>query len=143
MMFSLNKIVLVAFTAMLSVTALMYMGVKSDLNTAIENNKQLKVSVQSYKNHATYLTDSLVVADEQNKQLIKERDLLSTLRAQHQQQLIAIKIKLNNSNVQLDALRQSTDETTKHWANGCVPNAVVGMFKYATVRTCSKDDSAN
>ena len=142
-MFSLNKIVFAGLATMLGITVIKFMTVESDLTQALDDNKQLKASVQSYKNHAEYLTNTLAVADQQNKQLLKERDLLAKLRAVHQQQLISIKTQLQHSTSQLDALRLSTNETTKTWANDCVPSAVIGVFKYAISGACSKDDSAN
>ncbi|MBH0088613.1 hypothetical protein [Pseudoalteromonas sp. NSLLW218] len=142
-MLSLNKIVFAGLATMLGITVIKYMTVESDLTQALDNNKQLKASVQSYRNHAEYLTNTLAVADQQNKQLLKERDLLAKLRADHQQQLTSIKTQLQDSTSQLDALRLSPNETTKTWANDCVPSTVISMFKYARVGACSKDNSAN
>jgi len=142
-MLSLNKIVFAGLATMLGITVVKYMAVESDLTQALDNNKQIKASVQSYKNHAEHLTNSLADADKRNKQLLKERDLLAKLRADHQQQLTSIKTKLQSSRAQLDALRLSTNETTKSWANDCVPSTVISMFKYARVGACSKDNSTN
>ena len=142
-MLSLNKVVFAGLATMLGIAAVRYVGLESDLTKALDDNKQLKASVQSYKNHAEYLTNSLADADQQNKKLIKERDLLAKLRADHQQQLTSIKTQLQHSTSQLDALRLSTNETTKTWANDCVPSAVIGVFKYAISGACSKDNSAN
>lgn len=142
-MLSLNKVVFAGLATMLGIAVVRYVGLESDLTQALDDNKQLKASVQSYKNHAEYLTITLAVADQQNKQLLKERDLLAKLRADHQQQLTSIKTQLQHSTSQLDALRLSTNETTKTWANDCVPSAVIGVFKYAISGACSKDDSAN
>ncbi|KTF10379.1 MULTISPECIES: hypothetical protein [unclassified Pseudoalteromonas] len=142
-MLSLNKIVFAGLATMLGITVVKYMAVESDLTQALDNNKQIKASVQSYKNHAEHLTNSLADADKRNKQLLKERDLLAKLRADHQQQLTSIKTKLQSSTAQLDALRLSTNETTKTWANDCVPSTVISMFKYARVGACSKDNSTN
>lgn len=142
-MLSINKIVFAGLATMLGIAVVRYTGLESDLTQALDDNKQLKASVQSYKNHAEYLTNTLAVADQQNKQLLKERDLLAKLKADHQQQLTSIKTQLQHSTSQLDALRLSTNETTKTWANDCVPSAVIGVFKYAISGACSKDDSAN
>ncbi|MBB1452358.1 hypothetical protein H5159_15030 [Pseudoalteromonas sp. SG43-1] len=142
-MLSLNKIVFASLATMLGIAVVRYVGLEYDLTRALDDNKQLKASVQSYMNHAEYLTNSLAVADQQNKQLIKERDLLAKLRADHQQQLTSIKTQLQYSTAQLDALRLSTNETTKTWAIDCVPSTVISMFKYARVEACNKDGSAN
>ncbi|TGE81353.1 hypothetical protein C7Y70_13175 [Pseudoalteromonas sp. KS88] len=142
-MLSLNKVVFAGLATMLGIAVVRYVGLKSDLTNVLDDNKQLKASVQSYKNHAVHLANSLAEADQQNKQLIKERDLLVKLRADHQKQLTSIKTQLQQSTAQLDALRLSTDETTKTWANDCVPSTVIGVFKYARVGACSKDNSTN
>ena len=142
-MLSLNKIVFAGLAMMLGIAVVRYIGVESDLTNALDDNKQLKASVQSYKNHTEYLANSLADADKQNKQLIKERDLLAKLRVDHQQQLNSIQTQLQHSTAQLDALRLSTDEETKTWANDCLPSTVISMFKYARVGACSRDNSTN
>ncbi|WP_024590508.1 MULTISPECIES: hypothetical protein [unclassified Pseudoalteromonas] len=142
-MLSLNKVVFVGLASMLGFAVVKYVGLESDLTKALDDNKQLKASVQSYKTHAEYLANSLADANKQNKQLLKERDLLARLRADHQQQLTSIQTQLQYSTAQLDALRLSSDETTKSWANDCVPIAVISVFKYARVEACSKDGGSD
>lgn len=142
-MLSLNKVVFAGLATMLSIAVVRYVGLESDLTKALDDNKQLKASVQSYKTHAEYLANSLADANKQNKQLLKERDLLARLRADHQRQLASIQTQLQHSTAQLDALRLSSDETTKSWANNCVPIAVISVFKYARVGACSKDGGSD
>jgi len=138
-----SRVIFAALVVMLAIYVFRYLGVSAELSTAKSDIEALNKSIESHKNHAQFLTNSLVNAEKQNKQLLKERALLEQLRVDHQAQLTVIENKLQATNSQLDALRLSTNETTKNWANDCVPSAVISVFKYANARACNQNSLTN
>tara|TARA_B100000700_G_scaffold328434_1_gene446282 strand:+ start:1246 stop:1674 length:429 start_codon:yes stop_codon:yes gene_type:complete len=142
-MFSLNKVLFTGLGVMLAISVFRYLGVSAELDEARDSNEQLLSTIQSYKNQVEMLANNLVNAEKQNKRLLKERTLLEQIRAKHLAQLTSIENKLQTTNSQLDALRLSTNETTKNWANDCVPSAVISVFKYANARACNQNSRTN
>jgi len=142
-MLSFNKVIFSALVVMLAISVFRYLGVSAELDEARDSNEQLLGTIQSYKNQVEMLANNLVNAEKQNKRLLKERALLEQIRAKHLAQLTSIENKLQTTNSQLDALRQSTNETTKNWANDCVPSAVISVFKYANARACNQNSRTN
>lgn len=142
-MFSLNKVLFAGLGVMLAISVFRYLGVSAELDEARDSNEQLLGTIQSYKNQVEMLANNLVNAEKQNKRLLKERTLLEQIREKHQAQLTSIENQLQTTNSQLDALRQSTNETTKNWANDCVPSAVISVFKYANARACNQNSRTN
>ncbi|WP_105215724.1 hypothetical protein [Pseudoalteromonas sp. T1lg22] len=138
-MLNLNNLLPAALAVSLGLVVFKYAALKTDLDDALQANDTLAQSLASQKSHADYLAQSLALANQQNHRLVEERTLLNTLSADYRRQLKSIERELSESQTELEALRLSPDETTKQWANDCVPGAVVSVLKYATSGACSQN----
>ncbi|WP_141728883.1 hypothetical protein [Rheinheimera salexigens] len=133
---SRTKLIMISIIAIAIISLFTFVG--TQLYVAIQNAKALTIKVNSLQANlanaeadVTRLTDEIEFTELINKNLLKDRKLLSDIRNKSNQESRRLQNELEVANEKVKQIRVSKNENLKSWANTVMPNDAVSLLKYA------------
>ncbi|WP_217874290.1 hypothetical protein [Pseudoalteromonas shioyasakiensis] len=140
---SIERIAIVALLAALAYATYQLVTIENDLTEANKTIKSKSLEIDNLTIQTEFLAQSVELTEKQNQKLIRERESLSRINQAYQDEVSQLTNSLNNSQSEIDKLRESSDEATKQWANDSVPCDAIRLLKYARTSECDKDGGTN
>lgn len=140
---SVERLIIVGL--LIAIAALTYSAssIKAELKTAKQTIEQKDLAIENAAIAAEYLTQSVKLSEQANAKLLKERESLAKINAQHSAELAKLNKQFHFAQNQIAKLRSSNDKAVKDWANSAIPCDAISLLKYASSKSCDENRSAN
>lgn len=140
---SVERVVILAL--LIAIAALTYSAssIKAELKTAKQTIEQKDLAIENAVIQAEYLTQSVKLSEQANAKLMKERESLAKINAQHSAEIAKLNKQFHFAQTQIAKLRSSNDKAVKDWANSAIPCDAISLLKYASNKSCDENSSAN
>lgn len=130
---------------LIAIAALTYSAssIKAELKTAKQTIEQKDLAIDNAAIQAEYLTQSVKLSEQANAKLLRERESLAKINAQHSAELAKLNKQFHFAQTQVAKLRSSNDKAVNDWANSAIPCDAISLLKYASNKSCDENSSTN
>eukprot|EP01093_Parvamoeba_rugata_P020422 TRINITY_DN9901_c0_g2_i1.p1 TRINITY_DN9901_c0_g2~~TRINITY_DN9901_c0_g2_i1.p1 ORF type:complete len:113 (-),score=25.00 TRINITY_DN9901_c0_g2_i1:44-382(-) len=102
---SVERVVILALLIAIAALAYSASNIKAELKTAKQTIEQKDLAIENAAIQAEYLTQSVKLSEQANARLIKERESLARINAQHSAELAKLNKQFHFAQPQIEKLR--------------------------------------
>lgn len=140
---SVERLIILALLVVVAMLTYSASSIQVELKAANSAIAQKDEAIENAAIQAEYLTQSVKLSEQANAKLMKERESLAKINAQHSAELAKLNKQFHFAQTQIAKLRSSNDKAVNDWANSAIPCDAISLLKYASNKSCDENSSAN
>lgn len=140
---SVERLIILALLVVVAMLTYSASSIQVELKAANSAIEQKDLAIENAAIQAEYLTQSVKLSEQANARLMKERESLAKINAQHSAEIAKLNKQFHFAQTQIAKLRSSNDKAVNDWANSAVPCGAISLLKYARNKSCDENSSAN